>query len=301
MKYDEDKPELIDLKDWEQSGEGWNALSYFHKTDGGLVLKMNSDSLSYEDTLTEFKLSKAVHDLGVKCPAALNLVTDGKRFGFISERLVGKKSFARTLSEHPEMIDSLAKDMADEAKKLHSIQCDSALFESVPERLRAEINSCRWIKDNLKKTLDSYADGMRPVTTCLHGDMHPGNILRTDKGDYWIDFGRFGHGDPDMDYASQFILANLTPAYMTEWILHIDHTIYSRFVELYGQYYYGDSFYAPETQERLRRAICLALGHGMTKSPAASRIFGHYVRGHAKLTKFLVRVVSLLIKSKESA
>ena len=296
---DELEAELVNLEDWEQSGEGWNAITYYHRSDSSLLLKMNSGSMPYEETVREFKFTKAVHDLGVKCPDTVRLVTDGDHSGFITERLVGKKSFARILSEKPEMLDSLARDMAAAARELHSCPCDTTMFSSNPERIREEVNSCRWIKGELKDILNSCADGLRPVTTCLHGDMHPGNYLRADKGDYWIDLGRFGYGDPDMDYASQYMLANLAPASMVKWILHIDSATYSRFVERFGEYYYGEDFHTPETQERLRRAVCLVLGHAIAKSRAGVLIFGGYLRGHEKRTRFLLKLISPLVRVPE--
>ncbi|MDO5442920.1 MAG: phosphotransferase, partial [Bacteroidia bacterium] len=290
MKNEDRTPEIIDLQDWEQSGEGSWGVTYFHKSDDTLLLKLNSEDMPQEENLKEFNFTNAVHLLGVKCPAALRLVSDGHRFGYISERLAGKKSFARIISEDPAMIEPLAKDFAAAARYLHSIPCDTGVFESITERFRTQINSCRWIKKRTKALLNSYADGLRPITTCLHGDMHPGNYLRADKGDYWIDLGRFGYGDPDLDYASQYVLANLAPEYMTKWLLHIDHATYGRFLELYGQYHYGEDFHSAETQERLRRVICFYLGHAMTKSPAAGMIYGFYVRGREKTTRILVGI-----------
>lgn len=284
------------MEEWVQSGEGSYGLTYYHRTDPGLFLKLNSESMTYEQTLNEYNLAKAVHEIGIRCPAAMDFATDGSRYGYITERLMGKISFARLLSDNPDMLDSLARDMAEEARMLHSLPCNTEVFESVAGRLLDEANSCKWVNRRLKKLLNAYADGLRPMTSCLHGDMHPGNILRTDKGDFWIDLGRFGYGDPDLDYASQFVLANLAPEYMSEWIIHLDHRTYSRFVELYGQYYYGDDFRTPETQERLRRAICVYLGHALAKSPAAALIFGPYIRGHEKLTFFLIRLISRLVK-----
>ena len=46
-------PLVVNLEDWEQSGEGWNAVTYYHKTDENLLLKLNSESMPFEQTLTE--------------------------------------------------------------------------------------------------------------------------------------------------------------------------------------------------------------------------------------------------------
>lgn len=298
MDSNEMKPVMVDLGDWVQAGQGWNALTYYHKSDDSLLLKLNSQEMPFEETVMEYRLSCAVHRLGVRCPETFSLATDGSRYGILTERFVGKKSFARILYEQPEMLDQLARDMAAEAHALHSLPCDTAMFESLPERFRQEVNSCAWIKGRLKSILNDCADRMRPVSTCLHGDMHPGNILRTAKGDFWIDMGRFGYGDPDMDYASQYLLAHLAPASMVKWILHIDQPTYIRFVESFGRYYYGPEFDTPETQARLKRAVYLLLGSTIAKERVARLVFGSYIRGHEKPTLFLLKLISPLVKGK---
>lgn len=287
----DNKPELIDLNDWKQSGEGWNAVTYYHRTDSSILLKLNSESVPCEDTLREYEVTKALQDSGIKCPVVSKFVTDGERFGYISERYVGKKSFARILSEQPEMLDSLARDMAAAAREFHSVKCDTEVFDSLPERYRDKINSCRWMGKKVKRFLNSCADDMRPMTTCLHGDMHPGNYLRSDKGEFWIDMGRFGYGDPDMDYAVQFVLAELTPEPFLKQILHLDRATYRRFVESFGRCYYGDEYHSAEVQKRLKRAVCLLLGFEMTKSPLSGMVFGLYVKGHERVASFIIRLV----------
>ena len=69
MRDEELKPEQVDMQEWEQSGQGWNALSYYHKSDEGLLLKLNNEDFPYEETVREYQFSKAVYGLGVKCPA----------------------------------------------------------------------------------------------------------------------------------------------------------------------------------------------------------------------------------------
>lgn len=292
-----DKEEIrqVNLEDWEQSGEGSFALTYNHRTDCTLILKLNSEAVPLEDTIKEYNYSKSVCELGVKCPAPICLASDGKRYGYITERLTGKKSFARIISENPDMLEPLARDMAEEARRFHSIPCDTTQFEPVAERLLNELDSCGWVKEKVKKQLQSYVAGLRPVTTCLHGDMHPGNILRTAKGDFWIDLGRFGYGDPDLDYASQYVLAYLAPEHMSKLLLHIDYTQYRRFVELYGQYYYGDEFRSAETRERLRRAVCVVLCHAIAKSAAAGFIYSKYVMGHEKTTRVFLKLINFFM------
>lgn len=296
MEIGEIKLHTVDMTDWEQSGEGWNAHTYFHRTDNRLHLKLNSESMTYEDALAEFKRTRAAYGMGVDCPATLQLVTDGKCYGIITERLPGKKSYARILSEHPDRIEVLAKNLAEAARKLHSIKCDTAVCDSVPERMRTEINACKWIKGRMKAALNSYADRMRPVKTCLHGDMHPGNYLRSEMGNRWIDLGRFGYGDPDMDYASQYILAYLTPKALEKWVLHVDQSTYRSFVELYGLHYYGEEYHSPEIQERLRCAVSLMLGTVIAKKRIAVPIFGPFVLGKEKITLFIIKALGLFVR-----
>ena len=85
---------------------------------------------------------------------------------------------------------------------------------------------------------------------------------------------------------------------MVKWILHVDRDVYRRFVELFGKYYYGDDFNTPETQQRIRRAVCLLLGYAIAVRPAGRLVLGPYIKGHERITAFMVRLIDPLVKVK---
>lgn len=69
----------------------------------------------------EFQRSLSLYEMGVSCPKVIELVTDGERYGIIVEKVDGKKSFARIISEDPEQLEPLAKEFAREARQLHQL------------------------------------------------------------------------------------------------------------------------------------------------------------------------------------
>ena len=86
-------PQLIDMADYEQSGDGYTAISYNHK-DGLKMIKLYADFMPAEDPLKELRVNWSITDIGLKIPKAHRLVTDGKRIGVEFDRINPKKSFA---------------------------------------------------------------------------------------------------------------------------------------------------------------------------------------------------------------
>lgn len=80
----------INLDDWIISGEGANGISYNHRDDDSVILKMNRASLPREHTEREFQRSLSLYEMDVSCPKVIELVTDGERYGLIVEKVDGK-------------------------------------------------------------------------------------------------------------------------------------------------------------------------------------------------------------------
>ena len=102
---------MIDLSEWEEFGEGGVGKTFFHKTDDSVILKLNNEGWPEEKALAEYNFSKKVEEMGIECPHTYDYVTDGTRFGMTVERIKGKKSFYRILSEDPSKADELARPL----------------------------------------------------------------------------------------------------------------------------------------------------------------------------------------------
>lgn len=280
---------LIDLNEWEQFGGGGNGWSYYHKTDNGIMLKLNKEEISKEKTELEYSRSRALYEKGINCPAVYDFVTDGKRYGLTMQRILGKKSYARLISENPSRLEELAKEFAHQSRMFHSVKCDTALFESNHETLKEKICGCEVIPADIREMLSGYIDSFDNVACCVHGDFNPGNIICTQDGrNYWIDLGDFSYGDEDYDLATLLSLTTITPAKVVEYLFHMSRQQCREFLEIYGREYYGEKWHTPEMDEKLRRILMVKAGASIAKSPRSALLFMPLLKGQKLKLKIVM-------------
>lgn len=294
--------EKINLEDWTRFGEGNNGQSFYHTSDDSVVLKLNDSSWSREKTLEEFNLSESVFRMGVRCPAVYSFVTDGGRFGYISQRIKGKRSFSRMIADEPSRIPELAAVFAARAKELHSTPCDTARFPSLLAQRKAMIDGCGVLPDDIRARLESiYREFDPSATTCLHGDFHPGNLISGDGGEYWIDLGSFSYGDPMLDISTMYMIAHYTPVKALESIFHMNRRQFCSFVDEFLKCYYGESL-DDELMGKIRDAAIFKSGISICARPKSAFIFFPLIRGQKvrfALVSLLVRLIWPLMRVKE--
>ena len=291
--------EVINLDDWYASGRGGYADSYFHKKDESLILKLNFNEYPAEKAYEEYSRSRAVFELGVPCPEPVAFVTDGERYGLISRRIVGKKSLTRIMSEDPSRTDEMARKLAGMAKELHSRPCNTDFFESLSDRYRRAIDRCPQFPDDVREKLRSCLDEMKPCTTCLHYDLHPGNVITAGGSDYWIDLGDFGYGDPDLDFGILIVLSEWTPKMVLDDLLHISRKQCRRFTKLYGEYYYGEQFHNPELLRKLYHAALLRYAYALTFSEGSIAPLICIFRGQRFRSRLFISILDLFVKERK--
>ena len=287
---------LIDLNEWERSGGGGNGWSYINRSDSSIMLKLNKEVISEEMSYREFSISKTLYEMGISCARVYDFVTDGTRFGMTVERIQGKKSYARMISDNPDLLESLAKDFAARSKEFHSIKCDITKFESKKERCRRLFASCPKIPDNVKNMLYGCLESMEDVPYPVHGDFTPGNIIRAGGKDYWIDLGDFTYGDPDMDFACLAFLSRYTPSKIVEYLFHLTRKQMLQFTEIYGREYYGDRWGSKELTQKLNTALTIKTALSITNSPRSSIIYLPLLRGQRVKFAIIMRLMDILIR-----
>ena len=103
----------VNLDEWTLFGEGGVAKTYIGKDNPEVVLKLNNENFPPEASYGEFIQSSNVCSTGIACPQFYEFVTDGTRFGYTSQRIMGKKSFSRLLADNPSRIKELAEEIAE--------------------------------------------------------------------------------------------------------------------------------------------------------------------------------------------
>ena len=242
----------INLGDYEASGAGALGESYINKNNPNILLKLYSRERE-QMGLDEYERACKVYSIGVPCPAPGELVrTEEGLLGIQFRRIVGKKSYARALSEHPERLEEYAARFAEECRRLHAIRPEPGLFPTAKEQCLTHIRLNKFLSNEEKAALARYVCSLPDADTALHGDLHYGNIIFTDDGrQYFIDLGDFCTGSPLFDLAIVYRQTCLMPEPFIKENYHIDAVTARAFWRAFVPRYFGSDAHIEEVEAML--------------------------------------------------
>lgn len=232
--------ETIDLADYDLRGEGSTAQTYYSK-DGQRLAKLFFNQLGADTATREFHISQTVHRMGIPTPRPIRLITDGKRIGTEFELFapMNKRSFARIFSEEPDQVEPLSREFARRARQLHQTPADTSILPSMKSLIRYWIDRCPQIPadilDLMLQTLDETPD----QATCLHGDLHAGNIITDGVRRVWIDVGDFAYGVPEWDNCMIYVIASTMSEERCRHLFHVGSETMRRHWQYFVSEYYG--------------------------------------------------------------
>lgn len=193
------EPELVDMNDYVESGDGFTAISYNHK-EKPVMMKLYAPFVPPFVPQNEMKRARDVMALGINTPKALGIVTDGQRVGVQFERIMNKYSYSRAISRDLSKLKEYAVDFAHKCKELHETQCNTRNFPNITDLAFEFINKNTIYTERQKAKMMEFFGSVPQTTTCLHGDMHTGNIITDGKQTWWIDLSDFTYGNPLYDF-----------------------------------------------------------------------------------------------------
>ena len=211
----------IDLNNYVQTGEGGTSLTYTHQTRPTMAKLFNLANEA-EMAEREFLTARAVFEMGVPTPEPLQLVTDGERRGVEYELIRNKRSFTRIISQELERLEEISLAFARMARELHTRKVDTSRFMSVKDRLRRfyQEKGDR-VTDEYKERALAFIDKSPDADTCLHGDLHIGNVITDGRRNLWIDLGQFSYGVAEWDLGWMWTLCNQMDGKRSDFILHV--------------------------------------------------------------------------------
>ena len=234
--FGKQKPEILNMDDYEQSGDGYTSLTYNYK-DGKSMVKLYSDYIPLNLPMRELRASAALEEMGLSVPKAYRLVTDGVRIGVEFERINPKKSFARAISDEPEKLEEYTVKFAHLAKQLHETPCRTDLFPSAKDVFKQIVNESKDYDEAQKAKIHAFVDSVPDATTCLHGDLHIGNIITNGIENYWIDLADFRYGCPLFDLGMVYFSCHCAIDELTYKLYHVHneemHEVWRIFVREY--------------------------------------------------------------------
>ena len=230
--------ERINLDDYIQTGEGGTALTYNHK-DGKTLAKLFMPSLAADTAVREFHINQVVYESGLPTPKPIRLITDGTRFGAEYELIQPKRSFTRIISQEPDQLVPLSERFAVLARQIHQTPADTTRLPDMRELVGTWIDRMVNLPDNYKERLHRFIDSVPSTPTCLHGDLHIGNIITDGHRDLWIDVGDFAYGVPQWDLSMMYYAANYISAERADSIFHVDNDTLRAHWKAFAPVYYG--------------------------------------------------------------
>ena len=228
----------INLDDYIQTGEGGTALTYNHK-DGKTLAKLFVSSIAADNAIREFRTGQVVYDLGVLTPKPIRLITDGERYGAEYELIQPKRSFTRIISQEPDQLVPLSERFAVLAKQLHQTSADTTRLPDMRELASTWIDRLVVFPDELKRRFHRFIDTVPSTPTCLHGDLHIGNIITDGSRDLWIDVGDFAYGVPEWDLGMMYYSSHFLSAERADNIFHLDNDTLRAHWDAFATVYYG--------------------------------------------------------------
>lgn len=251
---------LVDLNDYEESGGGYFATSYNHRNGQTMVKFYNAD-VDKSIPQTELRMAYAVMRMGLPTPTPGRFVTDGARFGAEFRRINPKESFSRYVSNRPDSYEQIAHRFARMCRQLHSTPCNTAVFSSEKENAIREVMQSPRFNEAEKQKIVDFIKQVPDSQTCLHGDMHIGNVITTALGDdapslvhdFWIDLGDFRWGNPLFDLGMFYFTCSNNEREITQQIFHLDPPMLRRIWNVFIRDYYGIS--SDEEQRAAEKAI----------------------------------------------
>ena len=230
--------ERINLDDYIQTGEGGTALTYNHK-DGKTLAKLFMPSMAADNAVREFRINQVVYESGLPTPKPIRLITDGTRFGAEYELIQPKRSFTRIISQEPDKLVPLSERFAVLARKIHETPADTKRLPDMKDLVSGWIAKVSNLTDDLKARIDRFLDTVPSTPTCLHGDLHIGNIITDGQRDLWIDVGDFAYGVPEWDLGMMYYSANFMSVERCDNIFHLDPPTLKAHWTVFAKAYYG--------------------------------------------------------------
>ena len=229
--------ERINLDDYVQTGEGGTALTYNHK-DGRTLAKLFMPSIAADNAAREFRINQVVYESGLPTPKPIRLITDGTRYGAEYELIQPKRSFTRIISQEPDQLVPLTERFARLAKRIHQTPADTTRLPDMRELVREWIDRLEQFPDELKRRFHRFIDTVPSTPTCLHGDLHIGNIITDGQRDLWIDVGDFAYGVPEWDLGMMYYSSHFLSPERADSIFHLDNDTLRAHWDVFAPVYY---------------------------------------------------------------
>ena len=232
------RPKPLQREVWAEFGQSYLSKSY-NSADGDSMIKIYDDRVPKQLVAQEKMVARAVMCFGLPTPLVGTLYEDASGTALDFERIEGKRSFSRIVSEEPGRLDEIGRRFARMCRRLHETPCDTAIFSDRKMFYRRALAACSELSTEEKAKVSAFIDKIPAATTCLHGDMQLSNVITDGTEDLWIDLSDFGYGYPLLDMGMWYFQCQLNDERHTLNLFHLTlndmRRLWDVFVEEYFQ------------------------------------------------------------------
>lgn len=164
----------------------------------GAVLRLLRNPNAHQQIEWEAAAMRAASGAGVRVPAVIEVTTVEGRPGLVMERIEGLDMLA-IVGKQPWQVFAISTTAGRIQAELNSVTAPASL-PSLRDVLRQRIGRQGAITPDGKSFAFSTLDALPDGDMICHGDLHPGNIMRTNAEPVIIDWTNVTCGDPTADY-----------------------------------------------------------------------------------------------------
>lgn len=245
------QPIRVDMADYEYAGEGANGVSYNHRSDPAVMLKLYNPG-KIRQPLDEMLIARKVFEAGIPTPEPGDYVTDGVRYGIRFRRIVDKTSYARAVGDHPERVGRYAEEFALMCRSLHATRVDVNVFECVKDRYARQLEENPFFSVAEKDRLFRFIQDAPDTDTAIHGDLQFGNVIFAGDKRYFIDLGDFCYGYPLFDVGMIYSTAFLSDPDFVREAFHMEPRTAVLFWQAFAPAYFGTDRPLRDIEEQVR-------------------------------------------------
>jgi len=170
----------------------------------GRVVKVLHPGIPDHWAAIEADITQRMHAAGLPVPATDGVVEVGGRPGIVFEQIPGESMWAR-MKASPHELARLTDELVDLQLGLHARTEISGLPDLVA-RLGRKIEQARLLSSEDRAAAHALLGSLPAGSGLCHGDMHPANLLGSDRGWIIIDWFDAAQGHPVSDLARSSLL-----------------------------------------------------------------------------------------------
>lgn len=188
-----------------------------HAWADGAVVKLLRAGFPEAMIEHEARVAELVTRSGMPAPRFLGRATLDGRPGIIFER-IDAPTMIEALAAQPWRLGAFARQLARLHAEIHAVSGDG--LDAHAAALERDLERAQpWVTPTAVTAVQRLLSTLPPGGSLLHGDLHPGNVLMSERGPMVIDWLTAARGNPTADVArSLFLIAgSALPPEMPRW------------------------------------------------------------------------------------